>query len=177
MAINIILGVAHVLAFALYVGGLFYMEAVLSPAQAAIAPAQGAVVSRKAGDRQAIVAWSCLLVIVVTGVLRLDRAGMLDTSGTFFLNSGIASSGYGKTIFTLFGLWLVLVILGAVMTFMLRPILVGKIQPTLPAAEQKKRQQRMVSAARAMGIVMRIDLLVALVAVVLGVSLRFGGIY
>lgn len=176
MALNVLIASLHVLGFSLYIGGLFFMEAVLAPAQAAIAPAQASVISRKAGDRQALVAWSSLALIVVTGVLRLARAQMLDTSGTFFLSPGIASSSYGRTVFALFGLWCALVVLGLVMTFVLRPILVAKIPPTLSNDEQQRRQQRMMAAARWMGIVMRIDLAVVLAAAVFGVSLGYGGI-
>ena len=177
MAIDVLLGSLHVIGFSVYIGGLFFMEAVLAPAQAAISPAQAGVISKKTGDRQMIVAWSALALIIVTGVLRLDRADRLDFSGTFFLKSNIASSDYGTTIFALFGLWCALVVLGLIMTFVLRPILVGKIPPTLSSDEQKKRQGRMVTAARWMGIVMRADLLLVVVAAVLGVSLRYGGIF
>lgn len=176
MAIDVLLGGLHVLGFSVYIGGLFFMEAVLAPAQAAIAPAQASVISRKAGDRQAWVAWSSLALIVVTGVLRLARANMLDASGAFFLSPSIASSGYGRTVFALFGLWCVLVALGLIMTLVLRPILVAKIPPTLSSDEQQRRQERMMAAARWMGIVMRIDLAVVLIAAVFGVSLRYGGI-
>lgn len=177
MTIDILLGSLHVIGFSVYIGGLFFMEAVLSPAQAAISPAQAGVISRKTGDRQMIVAWSALALIIVTGVLRLARAHMLDASGTFFLKSDIASSGYGDTLFAMFGLWCALVVLGLVMTFVLRPILIGKIPPTLSSDEQQRRQQRMVTAARWMGIVMRADLVVVLAAAVLGVSLRYGGVF
>lgn len=169
MTVDILLGSLHVLAVAVYIGGLFFMEVVLSPAQAAIAPAQGAVISRKAGDRQAIVAWSSLAVILVTGLLRLDRMGTLDPGE-------LASSGWGRTVLAMFGLWCVLVALGLVMTFVLRRILVAKIDPTLSRDEQQRRQDRMVVAARWMGIVMRVDLVVVVVAAVFGESLRWGGI-
>lgn len=177
MAIDVLLGSLHVIGFSVYIGGLFFMEAVLAPAQSAISPAQAGIISQKTGDRQMIVAWSALALILVTGILRLSQLNMLDASGSFFLDSNIASSGYGKTIFAMFGLWCALVVLGLVMTFVLRPVLTGKIPPTLSADEQKKRQEKMVSAARWMGIVMRADLLLVVAAAVLGVSLGFGGIF
>ncbi len=177
MAIDVILGSLHVIGFSVYIGGLFFMEAVLAPAQSAISPAQAGVIAKKTGDRQMIVAWSALALIIVTGILRLSREHMLDASGTLFLDSNIASSGYGTTIFVMLGLWCALVALGLVMTFVLRPILTGKISPTMSADEQSKRQDKMVSAARWMGIVMRVDLLLVVVAAVLGVSLRFGGVF
>jgi uncharacterized membrane protein len=168
--------VLHDLAFAVYVGGLFYAEIVLTPAASAVAPAQAAVVLRKAGDRQAIIAWSSLLVILITGILRLKHLDLLAFPGTFFLNGAIASSAYGQTIFTMFGLWCVLVALGLTMTLVLRPMLIGKIDPMLSQEERERHQERMVGAARWMAIVLRADLLVAATIAVLGVSLASGGL-
>jgi uncharacterized membrane protein len=176
MDIDILYGSLHDLAFAVYIGGLFYAEFVLTRAAGAIAPAQGVVVRQKAGDWQAIIAWTSLAVILITGILRLSRAKLLAFPGTFFLEPGIASSGYGHTIFAMFGLWCVLVVLGALMTFVLRPLLVGKIDPTLSPEERQRRQDRMVGAARWMTIVMRVDLLVAVTIAVFGVSLPYGGL-
>lgn len=176
MEINTLLGVLHDLGFAVYVGGLFFMEVVVAPATAEIPPAQATVLSRRAGDRHMIVAWSALAVILITGLLRLDRLHMLEFPGTFFLRPEVASNGYGRTLLAMFAAWLVLALAGLVMTFVLRPALVGKIDPRLPAEEQRARQERMVGAARWMGIVMRIDLTVAAVAVLLGASLGYGGL-
>lgn len=166
----------HDLSFAVYVGGLFYAEIVLAPAASAVAPAQSAVVSRKAGDRQMIISWIALLTILVTGILRLSYMHVLAYPGTFFLLPTIASSAFGQTTFAMFGLWCVLVALGLVSTFVLRPALVGKIDPTLSQAERERHQERMMSAARWMSIVMRTDLLVAVIIAVLGVSLASGGL-
>lgn len=176
MDLDVLYGSLHTLAFAVYIGGLFYSEFVLTPAADAVAPAQGVVVRRKAGDLQAVIAWSALAVILITGILRLDRTGALDFPGTFFLNPDIASTGYGRTIFAMFGLWCALVALGVLMTFVLRPLLVGKIDPTLSQEERQGRQERMLSAARWMTVVLRVDLLVAVSIAVLGVSLRYGGL-
>lgn len=176
MEIDVVYGSLHVLAFAVYIGGLFYSEFVLTPAADAVAPAQGVVVRRKAGDMQAIVAWSSLGVILVTGILRLSSMNALDLSGTFLLDPDIASSGYGRTIFLMFGLWCVLVGLGVLMTFVLRPVLIGKIDPKLSQQERQQRQDRMMVAARWMTVVLRVDLAVAVAIAVLGVSLRYGGL-
>jgi uncharacterized membrane protein len=176
LSIEVLYQALHDLAFAVYIGGLFYAEIVLTPAAASVAPAQAAVVMRKAGDRQMIIAWVSLLTILITGILRLGHMQLLEFPGTFFLNPDIASGSYGQTIFTMFGLWCVLAGLGLVMTFVLRPLLTGKIDPTLPEAARERRQQRMVGAARWMSIVMRADLLVAILIAVLGVSLAYGGL-
>lgn len=176
MNLNVLYGALHDLAFAVYIGGLVYAEFVLTPAADAVAPAQGVVVRRKAGDLQAIAAWSALLVILVTGILRLSRMNLLEFPGTLFLKPEIASSGYGHTIIAMFALWCLLVVLGALMTFVLRRILVGKIDPKLSQQERQQRQERMMGAARWMTIVMRVDLLVAVAIAVLGVSLRYGGL-
>jgi uncharacterized membrane protein len=174
--LEVLYQVLHDLAFAVYVGGLFYAEIVLTPAAGAVAPAQAAVVLRKAGDRQAIISWTSLLVILITGILRLGYMDLLAFPGSFFLKSAAASSAYGQTVFAMFGLWCVLVALGLVMTFVLRPLLIGKIDPMLSQAERERRQERMLGAARWMAIVLRADLLVAVTIAVLGVSLAAGGL-
>ncbi len=166
----------HDLSFAVYVGTLVYSEFVLEPAASAVAPAQGAVVRRRAGERHMLINWSALLLLLITGVLRLGYMNLLAFPGTFFLTTRVASSAYGRTIFTMFGLWCVLAALGLLMTFALRPVLIGKIDPTLTSSERERRQQRMVSAARMMTIVMRADLAIAVVIAVLGVSLGSGGL-
>lgn len=176
MELNVLYGALHDLAFAVYIGGLVYAEFVLAPAADAIAPAQGVVVRQKAGNWQLVMAWSALAVILVTGILRLDRMQVLEFPGSFFLKPAIASTDYGATVFTMFGLWCLLVVLGAVMTFVLRPLLTGKIPPTLSQEERQRRQERMVGAAKWMTIVMRLDLLVAVTIAVFGVSLRYGGL-
>jgi putative copper export protein len=173
---EVLFQVLHDLAFAAYVGGLFYAEIVLTPAAGSVAPAQGAMVMRKAGDRQMIISWSALLVILVTGALRLGYMHLLAFPGSFFLKHATATSAYGQTIFAMFGLWCVLAALGLAATFRLRPMLIGKIDPTLSQAEREARQERMMGAARWMSIVMRADLAVAVVIAVLGVSLASGGL-
>ncbi len=176
MGLDVLYGGLHDLAFAVYIGGLVYAEFVLSPAADAIAPAQGVVVRQKAGNWQLVMAWSALAVILATGILRLGRMHLLAFPGTFFLQPSIASSDYGAPIFTMFGLWCLLAVFGALMTFVLRPLLTGKIAPTLSQEERQRRQERMVGAAKWMTIVMRLDLLVAVAIAVLGVSLRYGGL-
>jgi uncharacterized membrane protein len=176
MGIDVLYGALHDLAFAVYIGGLVYAEFVLAPAADAIAPAQGVVVRQKAGNWQLIMAWSSLAVILATGLLRLSRMHLLAFPGTFFLKAGYASTGQGHTIIAMMALWLVLVVLGAVMTFVLRPLLTGKIAPTLSQEERQRRQDRMVGAARWMTVVMRADLLVAVTIAVFGASLIYGGL-
>lgn len=174
--LEVLYQIIHDLGFATYIGGLVYAEFVLAPAAGAVAPAQAAVVHRKAGDRQMIISWIALAVILVTGILRLGHMHMLAFPGTFFLIHNVASIEYGQTIFTMFGLWCVLVALGLFSTFKLRPTLIGRIDPTLPQEERNRQQERMVSAARWMSIVMRADLAIAVVIALLGVSEASGGL-
>ena len=176
MSLGVLYGVLHDLAFSVYIGGLVYAEIVLPPAANAIAPAQGMVVRRKAGDLQMIAAWSALFLILITGILRLGHMGMLAFPGTFFLKGEVAETSFGQTIFTMFGLWCVLVAIGVVMTFVLRPRLAGKIDPTLSAAEREAKQRQMMSAARWLSILLRLDLAVAVTAAIMGASLAYGGL-
>ena len=176
MELNVLYGALHDLAFAVYIGGLVYAEFVLAPAADAIAPAQGVVVRQKAGNWQLVMAWSSLAVILATGLLRLGRMEVLEFPGTFFLKESYASTSQGRTIIAMMALWLVLVALGAVMTFLLRPMLVGKMDPRLSQVQRQRRQERMMGAAKWMTVVMRADLAVAVTIVVFGASLIYGGL-
>ena len=73
-----LLGYIHDLSIAVYLGGAVAMEFVLGPAQASIPPAQAQVMGQKTSDRFLWLAWGSLLLILITGVLRLERLDMLN---------------------------------------------------------------------------------------------------
>lgn len=165
----------HALAVAVYVGGAVAMEFVLGPAQKSIPPAQAQVMGQKTADRFLWLVWGSLTLIIVSGLLRLWRMQMIDGDWPFFHYPLSWDHSYGRTVFALLGIWTVLCINGFLITFVLRPRLAGKFSAQASAAQAQRGQQSKVQAAEWVTRLTRADLVLAVVAALLGASLKFGG--
>lgn len=166
----------HIASIAAYAGGAFVMEFVLTPAQKAVPPAQSRIVGEKTSGRYLVVAWTALGMLFITCVARLMLTHLLSLTPPFFRDRLTLGDSYGRTTLALFVVWLVLVSNGLILTFKIRPKLVQKFDPgagaQTVAATQKDQEKWAAWASR----IVRIDLGLAVVAIVLGVSLRFGGL-
>ena len=171
----IIWGFLHVGAVAAYVGGAFAMEWILGPAQRSIPPAQAQVMGEKTSGRFLWVVWIALAVILITGVLRLEQLGRMSFSWPFFEAGMSLSYGYGRTVLALFIIWCVLVINGAIITFVLRPRLTGKLKARTSSSQVSATQTSRMEAATWVERITRVDLVLAVIAILLGSSLRWGG--
>ncbi len=167
----------HIASIAAYAGGAFVMEFVITPAQKAIPPAQAQVVGEKTSGRYLLVAWIALGMIFVTCVARLALSHQLAFTPPFFRDRLNLGDPYGRTTLALFLVWLVLVANGSILTFKVRPKLAQKFDPGAGAqrvaATQKEQEKWAAWASR----LVRIDLVLAVVAIVLGVSLKYGGLF
>lgn len=162
----------HVLGVATYLGGSIIMEFVVGPAQKAIPPAQAQVMGKKTADRFLVFVWSSLGLIVVSGIMRLYSMG----TETFLTGAKLWETPYGRNLMAMVILWCVLVANGAIITFVLRPKLVGRTGAGVSAAQVQSHQQGQIKAAEWVERITRIDLGIALVIALLGTSLQFGGI-
>ncbi len=162
----------HLLGMAGYLGGSFAMEFVLGPAQKFIPPAQAQVMGEKTGDRFLWVAWCSLGLSLLSGILRLFSMGeqSMVVDGSFF------TSSYGRSLLGMMALWLVLVINGSIITFVLRPKLKGRTKAHGSAAQAQAHQQGQLTAVKWIGWLTRADLIIAFCVVLFGASLRFGGL-
>lgn len=174
--IHIILGYLHDLSIAVYLGGAVAMEFVLGPAQASIPPAQAQVMGQKTSDRFLWLAWGSLLLILVTGALRLERLGMIDWSWPFFSSPLVLSQDYGQTVLVMFVLWCVLAVNGALVTWVFRPRLAGKVRPGTTAAQVTASQAGRLAAATWIQRLTRADLAITVFIALLGASLKWGGL-
>ena len=174
--LQILYGYLHDIAIAVYIGGAIAMEFVLGPAQASIPPAQAQVMGQKTADRFLWLAWGALAIIVVSGALRLERMDMLQWQWPFFTDPLVFSESYGRTLFVMFVLWCLLVINGAIVTFVLRPRLAGKLSVRTSAAQVTAAQGSKVQAATWVQRLTRADLATALVTALFGASLKWGGL-
>ena len=175
--VQVIYGIVHDLSVATYIGGAVAMEWVLGPAQNSIPPAQSQVMGQKTADRFLWLVWGALGLILVTGILRLDKLGWISLTSWPILGPGMAlSSDYGRTIWTMLGLWCVLVLNGAIMTFYLRPRLAGKLKAGATSAGVQASMQAKQEAAKWVGRITKADIVIACTIALFGASLRFGGL-
>ncbi len=161
----------HALGVATYVGGAIIMEFVVGPAQKAIPPAQAQVMGKKAADRFLWFAWGSLGLIAVSGLLRLFSTN----AEKLLFGSAAFDVSLGRTYLVKSVLWLVLVVNGLIITFVLRPKLSARSGSGTSATQAQSHQQDQVRAANRILWLTRVDLAVAVVLVLLGSSLGFGG--
>lgn len=164
------LAFVHDLSVAVYVGGAVAMEFVLAPAQASIPPAQAQIMGEKTSNRFLVLVWSSLALILITGVLRLQMSGMLNSDGLSMADS------YGRTLWMMFGIWVVLAINGGLITFIFRPTLQGKLQPGSNQALVTRDRDAKMKAATWIQRLTRADLVLAVIVTLLGASLVRGGL-
>lgn len=164
----------HDLAFAVYVGGAIAMEFILNPAQATIPPAQAQIMGQKTSDRFLLLVWISLALLLVTGFVRLHLRGFIgwDPAWNWALSWDYA---YGRTMYLMLIIWVLLVINGALITFWLRPTLTRKLAPGSGQAQVTADRNAKLQAATWIQHLTRADLVLALIAMLLGASLIRGG--
>lgn len=166
----LVLSFIHDLSIAVYIGGAVAMEFVLAPAQASIPPAQAQIMGEKTSNRFLILVWSSLALILITGLLRLQMNGMLNADG---LSMG---DSYGRTLWAMLTLWLVLAINGGLITFVFRPTLQGKLKAGSSQAGANDARDAKMKAATWIQHITRADLVIAIIVTLLGASLSRGGL-
>jgi len=83
MLLDVIVNFLHTLATAAWIGGMLFMKLVLLPAQAAIdAPQRGRLMGAAAA-RFTTVAWTSVVVLVVTGFLKTPDGRLMDFGSRF----------------------------------------------------------------------------------------------
>ena len=169
----LILGLVHDLSIAVYIGGS--VEFVLGPAQKAIPPAQAQIMGEKTADRFLRLVWVALILIVVTGLLRLEQRGWLVGDWPPTVPPLTWDFSYGRTVFSLLAIWGLLVVNGLVILFVLRPRLVGKMAAGTSSTGVAASQQAKLRAARWTQWITRADIALALLAALFGASLSLGG--
>ncbi len=160
--------IVHILAIVVYLGGTFFMDLLLVPALNRIPPAQAAIVSQQTGEIFAVTAWISLGLIAASGLAFLYLDGSLKPD--LFLHP------YGWVIGAKMFLFLLLVVNGLIMTIGIRPCLNALLPLKTTESELKVKQADMMSAASTLNRLIRLNLIIAGLAVILGVFLTFGGI-
>jgi len=119
MTTTAVIDFLHVLATAVWIGGMLFMKLVLMPALQAIDPAQRGRLMGAVAKRFTMVVWASVAVLLVTGYLK--------TPGELLLS---AEAGYGMTLLVKHAMIAVMIVVGLVITFVVAP----KMKALAPAA-------------------------------------------
>jgi uncharacterized membrane protein len=169
-------GFIHDLSIAVYLGGAVAMEFILLPAQRAIPPAQAQIMGEKTSDRFLILVWVSLILILITGIMRLWFRGFLF-GASLFSPPLTLDFAYGRTALALFVVWLALMVNGLLITFVFRPRLTGKMAAGVSREQASQNTGGKMAAATWIQNLSRVDLVLAVIAVLLGAALVRGGLF
>lgn len=171
-----VLGAAHAIAWAIYVGGAVTMEIILRFVQKEMPGPQAGLVCKTAGMRYRWIALAMLVVIGATGgimLLRLDDAELAARPGSPKLS---LADAYGQTMLALALAWALLTATVAAMAFWLHPAQRRRSKPHMTEGEIAAERRRVGRAMSRMEKALRFELWLSLVAMLLGASLGRGGL-
>lgn len=100
----------HLLTTVFWIGGMTFMHFVLNPALAAISPPEGGRLMGIVAKRFTIIAWSSILLISITGLFKTPSGFLYETSTT-----------YGQILLLKHIAFFIMIISGAVITFVVAP--------------------------------------------------------
>lgn len=124
----------HILATAVWIGGMIYIVLVLMPSLAAIDPPQRGKLMGAAAKRFTIFSWSSVLVLLITGYMKTPDGMLFDASTT-----------YGVTLTLKHVAVLLMMIIGVLIGFVIVPK-IGKLAPKpgeQPSPDFLKAQKRL----------------------------------
>ena len=135
--------VVHIYSAIVLVGSMFFNAFILGPALKRIPPAQAATVGDKIGAGLRIAGPVSLILLVVTGLLRLHHMHLL---GTFF-GWSFMSTRYGSRIWLMFLAWFALAVTGTLSLAWYEKVLAKKLPYTagLRDLEDRRAAQQKVS--------------------------------
>lgn len=73
----------HLFATTVWIGGMFYMDIILLPSAAKIDPAESSKLEGMIAKKFTIAAWSSIIVLVITGLLKTPSDMMFNTNVDF----------------------------------------------------------------------------------------------
>ncbi len=154
----------HILAATVWVGGMLFLVLVVVPWLRKGGRVDAAVFLRETGNRFRNVAWVCFLIVLVTGTFNLWVRGV--RLGDFTRSEWLASST-GHTVLTKLSVFVVVLIVSAVHDFVMGPRATDAIakNPRSPEAQSARRKASLFA---------RVNVLLALTLVALGVMIVRG---
>lgn len=149
-----LLATFHALSWSIYLGGAITMELVLRYAQKYMRPSQTAVVCQNSGRRYRWFSLVCLMLLLLTGLM-LAKEFNLTTL-------------YGKSLVVLLILWAILMLILALLSFHIHPEMHIRVSSDMTESEVQLERQRVGHAIRQMDIWVRVELVLAILAVLVG---------
>jgi hypothetical protein len=166
-----LLRVAHTGAVALYIGGAIIVTLGLRRAQRFIPPAQAAVVGNVVGTLFTYISWLALATWVGSGYWLLARRGWASPTSphTLFVDPDLLKEGYGWMMILMISSWLGMLINAVLITFVFRPRLVRRLEPSHASPQVVERLQRqMMLSARMVEALALVNLLLCLAGTLAG---------
>lgn len=173
MPIELLLRTLHILAAATLIGAVIFNYFLLRPALRFIPPAPAVVIGQRVGTAFTWLGWITLVILGITGGLRLF---LQDRFWTLF-TPWIYSSNAGWALLVMVLAWLVTVSSAAWMTFLLRPVLMSKLtvqsNPDLAAVERRRAAQ--MASSLWLDRLQLVNVVFTILAALAGSSVTYGG--
>ncbi len=166
-----ILVALHLLFAAIFVGSNVFLDFLLTPRLDLIPPGQAARLGDRLGTDFAILNWITLVGLPLSGLLMLWRLGTIRELAYF----AFYRSGYGIALCTMIAIWATLIATASVLTFYLRPRVVVKLPYDASRQRVEGARQDAMRYANWMRWLARYNVVVSMLAIVVGGFLRFGG--
>jgi len=154
----------HIVAATVWMGGMFFLVLVVVPWLRSRPREGAAIFLRETGRRFRNVGWICFLVLMTTGTFNLWMRGVRFSD---FVDAEWLVSPFGRTVILKLGVFAVVLVLSAVHDFWLGP-------RATEAIERDPRSSRADGLRRRASRLGRVNAVLALVLVALGVMLVRG---
>lgn len=166
-----ILVALHMLFAGVFVGSNVFLDFLLTPGLDLIPPGQAARLGEKLGVDFAWLNWACLVGLPVTGLWLLWRFGPIAQ----LLHLSFYLTAYGVALLIMMLIWLSLVVTAIILTWYLRPLVIVKLTYDATRQEVEDSRTQAVAAAESMRTYARYNVIVAVINILIGGFLRFGG--
>ncbi len=175
LTLLLLLRVIHDFAAATLVGSVIFNYFLLRPSLRLIPPAHAVVIAQRVGSLFTYTGWTSLILLFLSGLLRLYYTGRLG----FIFTLDLYAHGPGRALALMIFFWLITVLSSTVMTFALRPKLMKKLtvssNPTL--ADVEKRRADQIAASGWLDWLQLSNVITAILALIAGVSIAYGGLF
>jgi uncharacterized membrane protein len=121
MTLSTIINFLHLLATVTWIGGMLYYNIILKPSLTSIDPSQRGRLLGAVMKRFIFLSWGCIIILVITGLLITPSQMLLNVAGV-----------YGITLTLKHFVILLMIVIGLVITFSLRP----KLHSLSPSPEK-----------------------------------------
>lgn len=169
-----LLRMLHILAAAALIGAIIFNYFIVRRSLRLIPPAHAVVIGQRVGNLFMWLGWIALVILGLTGAVRL----LLDGRLNLVFTAWIYETSAGRALLLMILAWLVTVSSAAVMTWILRPVLVAKLSvqsnPDLAAVEKRRAAQ--MSANLWLERMQLVNLVFSTLAAIGGSSVMYGGI-